>query len=301
SDYPTDHVVSLQSTLLRRFWFAPKVDVQAKRTARKRNKHVTQHGPASAATKKEWAKEDRRREKELTWLRRLDTSKVSYIDAAEVQQALRAEARRTEDALPSSVLHRADSMLGKLTQVAQEKALHISVEEEGTLMGGMATCIFVEILSAMLLMLMIMFLIVPSPVIPRDLAPDALDSFYINQRTVSVHPHSSLPPDQAMMLTSWTDSHDSLYVSQSLGGDWGTVCVDYALIQPLALGDRLQVLMAASAGLLPPSVQTTIPTPLSALRHNIGITTPGCRLMGSGEPCDSVYNVNEWFDAGNPP
>ncbi|GCA64126.1 hypothetical protein KIPB_013284, partial [Kipferlia bialata] len=63
------------------------------------------------------------------------------------------------------------------------------------------------------------------------------------------------------LVSQYPLQHDNIYVTEVVGGDWGTVCLDYTQLQTASdregevdMAVLLQTIYAASAGLLPSSL-----------------------------------------------
>ncbi|GIQ81838.1 hypothetical protein KIPB_002867 [Kipferlia bialata] len=175
---------------------------------------------------------------------------------------------------------------------------YVAVYKRKTAVGGLVTCCFLLTFFALVLSVEMLVLATPSPNLPNDIVGDLYPDCLL-QREVTTTPLSGLSAGTSAVLNQWTLEHDNLYVTEVVGGDWGTVCLDRSLLEGLSFGDVLQVVYAASSGLLPPSLQSPSPTPIDTLREAgaIGLTTDNCTLLGSKLDCSEAFTNDALYDS----
>ncbi|GIQ89260.1 hypothetical protein KIPB_011685, partial [Kipferlia bialata] len=168
---------------------------------------------------------------------------------------------------------------------------YVSVYKRKTVMGGMVTCCMALIYISLAISVAVLLIYTPSPDMPSDITADLPGDSLLDRQVMST-PISGLGAGTSTILNQWTLEHDNLYVTEVVGGDWGTTCVDYGLVKDLSFADTLQVMYAASAGVLPASVQSTPPTTSDTLRQEgcLGLATENCTLLGSKLPCSAAYS-----------
>ncbi|GIQ82452.1 hypothetical protein KIPB_003592, partial [Kipferlia bialata] len=247
---------------------------------KKRDKIRAKRVP-SDATLWLWERHDRNLAMNIEKIRQSDRAKQSFINVT----ALRGMLSR-----PTTPMRGGESATG------QEK---LPVESEGRIVGGIVTVICKN--AAIVVATVLMFIVFYSPIValPSSLT-GSLPMYAANQRVVDTVPMASLTPMERM-LAEWAEANDSLYVTEVLGGDWGTQCLDYELVRDLPLSSIVELMYVSSTGALPVSVQSPQPTTVGALREagSFSVTTEGCTLFGSDTSCDSAFSTA--FDPLNNP
>ncbi|GIQ83108.1 hypothetical protein KIPB_004368 [Kipferlia bialata] len=256
-----------------------------------RVKYKKKHTPSKKMLRK-WAKQDASASKRLARLKALDLSKGYYVSVTSLQTKLRMRSE-DPDSVPTPVhVGMLDNGVGGVDPSLQK------VERKGMVMGGLITCLFILIACMLLVFLANVLFFAPPPVMPESLSVKMpLASAY--QRIVRSEPYASLDQATKAILDDWVVTHDNLYVVEVMGGDWGTSCIDYSVVEHMGLADRLQVIFGASAGILPERLQDTKPTTIYKLRASgsLQLQSEGCTIDGSGMACDTLYNSEAWLDA----
>ncbi|GIQ80595.1 hypothetical protein KIPB_001421 [Kipferlia bialata] len=306
SDYPTTSEVSLKTAALRRLWpIGPQTywDPQAwvdydesEGTSLRMYKvmffiyynlglllllriviifHDTVTDPSLEKYRKEPLTSDGTYQRRVKWLRRLDISGQECIEVRKLQ-----------------------SMLDEASY--RQVGLQYDVKKRKTIAGGRVTWLCLNVAISVYCILVYLVTFSTTPALPGALSEE-IPLAIANERYVNSIPFTSLSSMDASALQAWIESNDSLYVSEVVGGDWGTECVDYSLVSDLPFDETLEVVYAASAGLLPSGAQAVAPTTMEDLRTSgsFGVTSVGCRIQGSGESCDAAFN--DWFDTINSP
>ncbi|GIQ86318.1 hypothetical protein KIPB_008150, partial [Kipferlia bialata] len=236
-----------------------------------------------------WAKIDAKEAKRLARLKTLDKTKRLYVSIP----AIRAKLQYHSDNEAGQTLYATGS---EGERGVTDKDNFQEVKSRGLVVGGQVTLVFLLIGALLLVLLLELFLVTPTPTLPEALST-TLDSYDINERLVETVPYAALDTVVGGVLADWTVAHDNLYVVEVVGGDWGTSCIDYSVIEGMSQAERLKVVYGASAGLLPVNAQPIPPTPLSAIRDSgsLKFNSEGCTLKGSGMPCESLY-TKDWFN-----
>ncbi|GIQ79488.1 hypothetical protein KIPB_000136 [Kipferlia bialata] len=321
SDYPVSEEADIKMSLLRRLWFSSFRDqdgdvtvysvihaiagplacgvvlyllvtlvrdprglrtVEATRAYRE-DYRLTQDPTPEVLAK--WDKQDRKYRKRVALLKALDQTKVLRVSVPSLRTKLHYSAEEGE-------MHYATE--GERENTDSDN--YEDVQEMGQVVGGQVTMVFLLIGALLLVLLLELFLATPTPYLPQALYTP-LPSYDINERKVESVPYTSLDDTVARVLADWTAAHDNLYVVEVVGGDWGTSCIDYSIVEDMYMSDRLKVIFGASAGIMPLGAQATPPTPLSALRDSgsLQLKSEGCTIKGSGMPCEALY-TKDWFN-----
>ncbi|GIQ83413.1 hypothetical protein KIPB_004730, partial [Kipferlia bialata] len=172
---------------------------------------------------------------------------------------------------------------------------YVGVYNRQTYVGGFVTCCFVTVFVCSLFSLAILVVSIPPVNLPSDISGELYPDGLV-ERTVSSVPYTSL--FDAEILRDWLLQRDNMYVTEIIGGDWGTTCIDASLLEGLSFWDKVQMVPSAASGAIPPQVQPDSPTTTTVLQESgaIQFETENCFLMGGTAPCSETFSNPDIFD-----